>query len=348
VLLALTTPGVRGSTGAFITIARALTSHGHRVTLLAGHPEVADALAQSECPVHLVPTGDTAPREVAAVRRLFRDTANEVVLADAPRDVRIARYASLGRRRPIIWRYNLHSRRLATDVLQRWLFGGVAHVVHQSAHSVRLLASDSPWLRRPSSVIPNGFDLAAFPLDAARAQAFRAGLGIDREIPLVVTPTAGIAGKSLEVAEAAMRIVGAERHVTWAHLGSEGTHATGTLSVMALGRIGHARLLDALRAADVVLLPSTRELFGNVTAEAMALARPVVAANSGATPELVGEAGILAAAGDAVAMARGIAALLDAPERAAALGAAARARIASHFSLAAMGEAYDRLVRQVR
>jgi glycosyltransferase involved in cell wall biosynthesis len=316
--------------------------------MLAGHPEVADALAESRCPVHLVPTGDTGPREVAAVRRLLREAGTDVVVADAPRDVRIARYASLGRRRPIIWRFNLHSRRLATDILQRWLFGGVAHVVHQSAHSARLLASDSPWLRRPSSVIPNGFDLASFPLDAARARAFRTSIGVDLEMPLVVTPTAGIAGKALEVAEAAIRMVAAARRVAWAHLGDGGMQSSTTTSVVALGRLPRAQLLDALRAADVVLLPSAAELFGNVTAEAMALARPVVGARAGATPEVIGEAGILVPAGDAVAMAGAVAALLDTPERAAALGVAARTRIASHFSLAAMGDGYDSLVRRVR
>lgn len=347
VMLLLTTPGVRGSSVAFVKIARGLAERGHAVELVAGHGEVAEALQGAGCPVHLVPTGDTGRREVGAVRRLLSRQRTEVVIADAPRDVRIARYASLGRRRAILWRHNLHSRALATDILQRWLFGGVQRVLHVSAHSARVLAERSPWLHRPATVIANGFDLASLSPDPVRGMEFRAAHGIAAEVPFVFTPTSPSPEKALDVAEAAMRHLAGARAVSWAHLG-DGSVRGDHLGVHPLGRLSHAALLDGLRAADVVLLPSPSELFGNVTAEAMALGRPVVAASAGANPEIVGDAGILVAANDPAAMGDAVALLLDDPAFAARLGEAARARIATHFTLEVMVDGYDRVVRDAR
>lgn len=346
-MLLLTTPGVRGSSVAFVKIARGLAERGHAVELVAGQSEVAEALQGSGCPVHLVPTGDTGRREVGAVRRLLSRQRTEVVIADAPRDVRIARYASLGRRRAILWRHNLHSRALATDILQRWLFGGVQRVLHVSAHSARVLAQRSPWLRRPVTVIPNGFDLATLSPDPVREMAFRAAHGIAADVPFVFTPTSPSPEKALDVAEAAMRHLAGGRAVSWAHLGVGPVHRD-HLSLHPLGRLSHAALLDGLRAADVVLLPSPAELFGNVTAEAMALGRPVVAADAGANPEIVGDGGILVAADDSAAMSEAVARLLEDPAFAARVGEAARARIATRFTLEGMVDGYDRVVRDAR
>lgn len=346
VTLLLTTPGWRGSGTSFVKIAQGLAEAGHAVQLVAGSEDVALRLAAAGLEAHLVPTGDTGRREVGAMRALFAGQRTEVVLADAPRDVRIARYASLGHRRAIVWRHNLHSRRLATDLLQRWLFGGVRCVVHQSAYSVRVLAEASPWLRRPGVVIPNGFALDELGPDAAAGAQFRARHGMDAAIPLVVTPTSDAVEKALPVAEDAVRRLAATRNITWAHNAAGARRRDGSLLTIPLGVLGHGDYLDALRAADVVLLPAAGELFGNATAEAMALGRPVVTVRGGAAPEVVGDAGLLVPPADAGAMAEAVALLLDEPARARQLGAAARARIGERFSLDAMWAGYDRLVRE--
>ena len=85
----------------------------------------------------------------------------------------------------------------------------------------------------------------------------------------------------------------------------------------------HALLAGAL----AMVMPSRFEGFGMVAAEAMAAGVPVVAAGVDAVPDVVGaDGGVLVPREDAAATAHAIAALLDAPDRRAALSASARIR----------------------
>lgn len=347
VALLLTTPGWRGSGISFRKIAAGLVGRGHDVMIIAGDAEAANRLDQAGVMVHHVPTGDTGRREVGAVRRLLAAHRSRVVLADAPRDVRIARYASLFRRRAIAWRYNLHGRTLATDPLQLWLFRGLDHVTHLSDYGKARLAATTPWLARvPASVIPNGFATGELVPDASRRSAWRERHGLAPEARLVLTPTPALPEKSVEVAAAAMAgVTGATWAVTDTLERLETIGAAAPSSTLALGRLDPEALHEAMRAADVVLLPAAAELFGNVTAEAMALECAVVAADGGATPEVVGEAGVLFEAGDAAAVRDAVRTLLDDPDQRRRLGTAARARIGERFPLAAMVEQFDELVR---
>lgn len=346
VTLMLTTPGWRGSGISFLKIAAGLAHRGHEVRFIAGDAHVAGQLVAAGLPVDLVPTGDTGRREVGAVRQLFAAHAPDVVICDAPRDVRIARYASFPSRRAIVWRYNLHGRRLATDVLQRWLFGGVSHIVHQSRYSAARLQVDSPWLqRRPTSCIANGFDLDRIRPDAQRSEAFRAQHAV--RTTLVITPTGAAPEKAVAVAYEAVRRLAALQPVTWAVAADVPPHDDSSLRVLALGSMPTAALHEMVSAADLVLLPAPGELFNNVAAESMALGALVVGANSGATPEVVGDAGVLFRADDPADAVLVMQQLLGDPSRRAVLRVAARQRIAEHYPLEKMQDGFERLVRQL-
>jgi glycosyltransferase involved in cell wall biosynthesis len=86
-------------------------------------------------------------------------------------------------------------------------------------------------------------------------------------------------------------------------------------------------------ACDVIVVPSRWEGFGLIALEAMAAARPVVASEVGALPEIVvdRQTGLLVPAGDAPALAGALNALLDDPGRAAGLGEAGFRRLVEHF-----------------
>lgn len=91
--------------------------------------------------------------------------------------------------------------------------------------------------------------------------------------------------------------------------------------VRLLGR--RSDVADLLAAAAVVVLPSRWEARSLVAQEAMAAGRPLVATAVGGLPDLVGSAAVLVPYGDVSALADGVAGLLDDPDRAQALGAAA-------------------------
>ena len=88
-----------------------------------------------------------------------------------------------------------------------------------------------------------------------------------------------------------------------------------------------------LSACDVVLAPSLKEGLGLVALEAMALERPVIAANTGGLREVVvdGETGRLVPGGDADALATALLQLWDAPALTGQYGAAARRRVLEQF-----------------
>jgi len=95
---------------------------------------------------------------------------------------------------------------------------------------------------------------------------------------------------------------------------------------------------DVLSALDISVLPSLSEGLSNSLLESMAAGLPVIATNVGGNPEAVedGVTGIIVPPGDAGALARGMALLLDNAELAAAFGEAARRRVAQRFSIEQM------------
>lgn len=96
-------------------------------------------------------------------------------------------------------------------------------------------------------------------------------------------------------------------------------------------------------SAAVVVVPSRREGYGLVAAEALARQRPVVATAVGGLADVVttdpvhGPTGWSVPSGDAAALARAIAAAMDDPEEAARRAAAGAARVAARWSADALG-----------
>ncbi len=91
---------------------------------------------------------------------------------------------------------------------------------------------------------------------------------------------------------------------------------------------------DELAAADIVLVPSRSEPFGNAAVEALLARRPLVASNVQGLREVVrdGTTGVLVPPDDATALAGAMATLIDDPSRAAALADAGRRDAVTRFS----------------
>lgn len=101
------------------------------------------------------------------------------------------------------------------------------------------------------------------------------------------------------------------------------------------GRVADSDIARAYAEAQVAVVPSLYEGFGFPAGEAMACAVPVVSSSGGALPEVVGTdgtTGLLVPPGDAGALAKAIASLLDDPARAQRIGAAGRQRVLQQFT----------------
>ncbi|MGH9086088.1 MAG: glycosyltransferase family 4 protein [Acidimicrobiales bacterium] len=101
------------------------------------------------------------------------------------------------------------------------------------------------------------------------------------------------------------------------------------------GRISAADVAGLYQAAAVVAVPSRYEGFGLPAAEAMAHGAAVVAADTTALPEVVGDAGVLVGPDDVGGWATAIGSLLDDAGERARLGALGRARSVARHSWAA-------------
>jgi len=171
-------------------------------------------------------------------------------------------------------------------------------------------------------VLRNGVDLALFRPGDRDAARRKLGVGgpvvasvghlIDRKgHDLVIDAMAGLPEATLLIAGE-----GPDRAALEAQAARSGVAGR----VRFLGRIGHEDLPDVYRAADVLVLASSREGWANVLLEAMACGTPVVASNVWGTPEVVAapEAGRLLPARSAAAITAEVRALLaDPPSRAA-------------------------------
>ena len=112
-------------------------------------------------------------------------------------------------------------------------------------------------------------------------------------------------------------------------------------------------LAAEMGSAQVACVPSLYEGFSLPTLEAMACGTPLVVSDAGAIPEVVGEPGVCAdvvPAGDVEALTSALRALLDDPERRAAMGAAGRERATTSFSWEVVARAttavYERAIRE--
>ena len=107
----------------------------------------------------------------------------------------------------------------------------------------------------------------------------------------------------------------------------------------------HADVTPFLQAANVFVLSSYVEGLANTLLEAMAVSLPVVATRISGSEDVVidGETGLLVPAGDAAALARALGELLEAPQRALAMGKRARQRVMEFCSLEQISTAYIRL-----
>ena len=207
------------------------------------------------------------------------------------------------------------------------------------------------------AVIRNGVDLERFD-NPTPPFALRRQLGLPDEAPLVGVISRLTRLKGLEHFLEAATIVRSRipgvRFVIVGETSPMDRHYLGELQEYA-ARCGVAEhvIFTGLRtdvpavlaSLTVSVMPSLNEALSNVVLESMAAGAPTVATRVGGTPEAIvdGVTGVLVPPANSTALADAIIHLLNAPDLAAHLGRAARARIADQFSVRRMVRATEEL-----
>ena len=189
----------------------------------------------------------------------------------------------------------------------------------------------------PAATIPNGIDTARFHLPGARERWRRAN-GFDPDEVLVVSVARLDPQKNPRLLAEVFARIGAGRlllagdgKLRGALENRDRIHVLGVRSDMP----------ELLSACDIFALASDWEGHPIAVMEAMAAGLPVVATAVGGVPEIVGDAGLLAPAGDAEALERSLRRLIFDAELRARLGRASRER-----ARALRCEKHDRRLRK--
>jgi glycosyltransferase involved in cell wall biosynthesis len=349
----------RGSGVSLGKIASGLARRGHRVFACAGYTPVLEGFASLGLPVVRIPAAATGLRGIRALRRRLKELACDAVVADKPRDLRLAGWATLRLPVAIVYRYNLSPSGPAPSAADRLVLARTRMCVFQSERVRSDALARIPFLTRiPNRVVYNGYDTERYRPHPEAGMAFRARLGLPSDRLVALTLAALETGKGQDVALRALARLRAEGLGVTYLIAGAGKHAeqlrdaaevSGVPSVFT-GYLEGDDVVGALNAADVYLHPAREEIFPNAVAEAMACGRPVITSDVGGLPELVGPdraAGLLVPSGNWAALADAIAACAADEQLRRRLGAAARRRIEECFPLSSMVDGYERAVHAV-
>lgn len=211
-------------------------------------------------------------------------------------------------------------------------------VVPNGRAALEAMCEAVPRLRHKARVVFNGVDGPDHPLTARRRDDRARLVVVGRLSPRKATDVALEAvarlrseGRDVHLDVCGTAFAGYEWFVDQLHERASRTDLAG--SVTFSGYV--SPIWPALEVAQAMLAPSLGESLGNAVVQALLMERPVVAtAVQGHLDSVTdGETGLLVPPGDAVALAEGIARLLDDPELADRLAAAGRRHAIERFGV---------------
>ncbi|HEY0613008.1 MAG TPA: glycosyltransferase [Candidatus Elarobacter sp.] len=203
--------------------------------------------------------------------------------------------------------------RAMVELTRRYANAADAVIVPTGAMETRLRELG---VHAPIAVVPSAIDVERFAA-GRRSAGVRSRLGAEGDAPLALAVSRLGVEKNLELALGALASFPELRLA----IVGEGPHRPGLEErarrlgvaerVRFAGALERERLPDVYASADVFVFPSTTETQGLVLAEALAAGLPVVAADSAASRDVLGDAGRIAA-DDPLALAEAIRAALGA------------------------------------
>ena len=354
-----------GAERCLVNLAIGLTPHGFETVVYSLAPRPAadrDALVrrleEASIPVQFLGAHSIwqAPATIRRLRRLLADFRPDVVQTFLFHANVIGSRALGSTERPIL----ITGVRVADPArwrqrLEAWTSRRADRIVCVSLAVADFCAAQAGFPRDKLHVIPNGIDLAGYP-PGRRLNPGQVGLPEERRVLLFVGRLhpqkavdwlIGLAPRILDRLPCHDLVLAGDgpQRIELERLAASSGVAT---RVRFLGH--RADVADLLAAADLLVLPSRWEGMPNVVLEAMASARPVVATKAAGVVELLGPLADRQTVeiGDGGALTEAIFQIASQPALAAELGQANRQRVAEHFSLERMIQAYAELYRAGR
>ncbi len=300
----------------------------------------------------LRPGSETAAWDRRTLRKLLRDFRPDVVQVEEEPWTQVAGAitATAARLGITTVLFSAESLERSLPARQRWrrqrVLGRVAGVLGPNRRATGLLLRDRPGI--PAAVLPQlGVSVPPAPPPRGTREftivfigrlvpergldlLFRACVQLFGGWEIVVVGT----GPAQEELERLAERLGIASRITW------------------LGALPPAELEAAWRRADCLGLPARTtprwvEAHGRIVLEAMARGLPVVASDSGALPDVLGDAGLIVPEENVDALSRALRTLQESRERREAIGAAARARVMDQFVDVALARRTLEFWRQV-
>ncbi len=306
-------------------------------------------------------------RAAADLMRVMKRARPDIVHTHTSKAGMLGRFAAVRSRIPAIvhtphgtiFHGSLLSRRAqrpiacAERAAARWTGRIVTKSDHESDEYVaRRIAAPEKF-----HVIRSGLDFHRLDRSILAPYAVRAALGLSDNQPLVLCPARLVPekdhicflrafGQVLEAMPSAVAVLAGDGPLR----GQIEAQASALIQQGALVSLGFRDdLPDLMRAADVCVNSSLTEGLPLAVAEALALARPVVATDVGGTREIVrnGETGLLVPSAQPAELARAIVQLLRQRDYALALGRAGRNLVRGLFTVQGMVDKTTALYDQV-
>ena len=291
----------------------------------------------------------TIMRDVLALRRMHREMPIDILHLHTSVDTWIAALAFGFSKRPpypLIVRTRHSDHVSKGDMIHRWLYRHTIDHVVLSSDSLRTplaaLFRTGALTDARVSVIHSSIDVARFDPETVSGHSIREELGLDDRICIgLIGRVSSEKGHDLLV-RVLPEIVNVEPRVMCVFVGEGDQEAhlreqTGRLNLQQHVYFTGFRsdIPEIVAAMDLLVVPSTRvESSPAVVKEAMAMRKPVVAADVGGVGEIIshGEDGLVIPPHDAVALRDAVLQLLQDADLRQRLVMHARARVVSSFS----------------
>jgi glycosyltransferase involved in cell wall biosynthesis len=197
--------------------------------------------------------------------------------------------------------------------------------------------------RFPLTIIPNGLDVQEFrPRDRKAARDFF-DLPPDAKIVLFAADSANTVRKGFAYLAEALQGMRDVKDLLLVSIGGGSPKLDESVRHVHLGRIKDDKVLSlAYSAADVYVIASLQESFGQTVTESLACGTPVVGFASGGIPDMVrpGVTGLLAPTKDVPALREALRQLLADPAQRAEMSANCRRIAVEEYSLEVQARAY--------